>query len=251
MSDMDYNYRINMNGIDTMAVYSRVSVEKIFLPLLERLTNLQREKGRRILVFVAAPPGAGKSTLCSFLQDLSEKQENITDVQAIGMDGFHRRQEYLLSHTTIRDGKEIKMVEIKGAPETFDVDLFEKSIEKVLSEKTIGWPEYNRKLHNPVDDAITVNRDIVLLEGNYLLLDMPKWRDLKRFADMTIRITADKEMLKKRLVERKAASGNSLEDALRFVEFSDMANVELCLERSARADLELVTDADGNFSVRK
>ena len=63
------------------------------------------------------------------------------------------------------------MVDIKGAPNTFDLELFEKAIRDVDGGDEVGWPEYNRKLHNPVDNAIKVNRDIVLLERNYLLLD--------------------------------------------------------------------------------
>lgn len=33
---------------------------------------------------------------------------------ALGMDGFHRRQEYLKSHTMMVDGKEVVMVDVKG-----------------------------------------------------------------------------------------------------------------------------------------
>jgi pantothenate kinase len=164
-------YNVNMNGIYVNAHYSERSIREIFLPLLSKLTTMQKEKGRRILVYLAAPPGAGKSTLSSFLQHLSEQSDEYTDIQAIGMDGFHRRQEYLLSHTTIRDGKEIKMVDIKGAPETFDLDRFKQRIEDVLNDDVVGWPSYNRHLHNPVEDVITVSKDIILLEGNYLLLD--------------------------------------------------------------------------------
>ena len=51
-----------------------------------------------------------------YLQD-----EGVKELQTIGMDGFHHYQDYLLSHETIRDGKTIKMVEIKGAPITFDL----------------------------------------------------------------------------------------------------------------------------------
>ena len=69
------NYSININGIDVDATYSDKSIKEIFNPLLEHLTALQKEKGRRILVLLAAPPGAGKSTLVSFLQTLSEGVE--------------------------------------------------------------------------------------------------------------------------------------------------------------------------------
>lgn len=245
------NYSININGIDVDATYSDNAIKEIFIPLLEHLTALQKEKGRRILALLAAPPGAGKSTLSSFLQKLSKEQEQLFDIQAIGMDGFHRRQEYLLSHTTIRDGQEIRMVDIKGAPITFDLDGLKKKIEMVLSGGSIGWPSYDRHLHNPVEDAITVKKDIVLLEGNYLLLDEEGWRDLKDLADYTIFVSADEDMLRERLIDRKAKSGNSREKAEKFVDYSDMANVRLCLNKSLPADLELFIDQDGDFCKRK
>ena len=109
-------YQIDINGIMVDARYSRQSVEEIFLPLLRRLTALQAEKGSRILVMLAAPPGAGKSTLASFLRHLSLTEPGLTPVTVIGMDGFHRYQDYLTTHTTVRDGEEILMVKIKGAP---------------------------------------------------------------------------------------------------------------------------------------
>ncbi len=243
---MDYN--VNMNGIEVNAHYSRKSVDEIFLPLLYRLTDMQKEKGSRLLVLLAAPPGAGKSTLASFLQKLSEENEDLTDVQAIGMDGFHRRQEYLLTHTAFRDGEEVRMVDIKGAPITFDLNLFKKRIEEVLIKPVVGWPSYDRHLHNPVEDAITVEKDIVILEGNYLLLDEDGWRDLRSYADYTIFMKADEEMLRRRLIDRKIKSGNSKEKAEKFVDYSDMANVRLCLKKSTGADLTLSVGDDGEYN---
>ena len=52
------------------------------------------EKQARILVMLAAPPGAGKSTLVSFLEYLAKDAVPEKAFQAIGMDGFHRKQEY-------------------------------------------------------------------------------------------------------------------------------------------------------------
>lgn len=241
------DYSVNMNGIDVDAHYSEQAISEIFLPLLEQLTQMQREKNRRILAFLAAPPGAGKSTLASFLEKLSKENENLTELQAIGMDGFHRRQEYLVSHSTIRDGKEIKMVEIKGAPETFDLDLFTDRIRQVLSGGSISWPAYDRHLHNPVENAIQIGSDIVLLEGNYLLLNEDGWRELKGYSDYSIFISADEKMLRDRLIDRKMKSGNERDKAESFVDFSDMANVRLCLEHSADADLMLCIDDTGDF----
>ena len=234
---MDYIF--NNNGIEIKATYSDEEINGIFIPLLEHLSEMQDQKNGRLLVMLAAPPGAGKSTLSSFLEYLAKDTIPDKKVQAIGMDGFHRRQEYLTSHTTLVDGREVLMVDIKGAPITFDLDAFKEKINKMMSEKRCGWPIYNRLLHNPVEDAVSVDGDITILEGNYLLLDEYGWRDLSDLADYTISINADPKMLKERLIERKISTGSPKEKAIRFVEFSDMANVTLCLEKTKPADLEL------------
>ena len=240
-------FQIEINGLPVTAGFSEENIEEIFLPLLKHLSKLQNDLGRRILVFLAAPPGAGKSTLAEFLKYLSENTPGVTPVATIGMDGFHRRQEYLLSHTAVRDGKEIPMVEIKGAPVTFDLELFHRSVERAAAGEEMEWPDYDRTLHNPVYRGRRVTGDIVLLEGNYLLLDEEGWRDLRAYADYTIKITADPEILKKRLVDRKAASGMPREKAEEFVMFSDLYNARLCLERSGKADLELRLLQDDHY----
>ena len=242
-------YTVQINGIKVSARYSERAVHEIFVPLLEKLTAMQRAAGRRILVMLAAPPGAGKSTLVSFLEKLSRERPGLCPVQAVGMDGFHRRQEYLLTHSTVRDGREIRMVEIKGAPVTFDLEKLASAIRRVRSGETCGWPVYDRLLHNPVEDAVTVDGDIVLLEGNYLLLDEEGWRDLSAYADYMVSVSAGETLLRKRLIERKILTGVAEDAAVRFVDFSDMPNVRLCLEKSRPADLRLRVMEDGDYRI--
>ena len=233
------NYSANINGIEYSVSYSDVLVDGTLIPLLRHLSQLHTEKGSRVIVMLAAPPGTGKSTLVSFLEHLAQLVIPDKRVQAVGMDGFHHRQEYLLTHTVERNGKNIPMAKIKGAPITFDLDALTRKIREVSEGNICRWPHYDRQLHDPVDDAITIDADIVLLEGNYLLLDADGWRDLSRYADYTISLTADEEMLRSRLIRRKMKTGMSREDAERFVESSDMRNVRLCLDKTMKADLEL------------
>ena len=244
-------YSVNINGIDVKAIYSEENIQNIFIPLLEKISGIQKEKGRRILVMLAAPPGAGKSTLASFLKKLFEEREGNKSIQVIGMDGFHRRQEFLQTHSIIRDGKEVLMVDVKGAPETFDLDKLAERIKTVLSGEKCGWPVYNRHLHNPEDDAITVDSDIVILEGNYLLLNEEGWRDLSEYADYTVFIRAKEDLLRNRLVERRLASGHDREGSERFVEFSDLYNARVVMEKSRDADLILNLNDDGSYTTMR
>ena len=196
---------------------------------------------------LAAPPGAGKSTLLSFLGRLAGETEGVGRIQTIGMDGFHRRQEYLLSHDTVRDGKTIRMVEVKGAPETFDLETLAVRVKRVSLGETVGWPVYDRLLHNPVEDAVLVDGEIVILEGNYLLLDLDGWRELKDYADYTVSVRAGEALLRERLIARRIKTGVAEDEAARFVDFSDMPNVRLCLSRSMPADLQLEIDERGEY----
>lgn len=241
-------YSACINGYDIKAHYSEENINEIFVPLLKRLTKMQKEKDSRLLVMLAAPPGAGKSTLLDFLEYLSKTTDGVKEIQTIGMDGFHHYQDYLLSHETVRDGTTIKMVEIKGAPITFDLKALEDRIRLVASGTNCGWPTYDRNLHNPVEDALEVTSDIVLLEGNYLLLDEEGWRDLSDYADYTIFISADEDMLRSRLIERKAKN-TPLEQAKEFVEKSDMRNAIEVLLGSKKADLNLRINSDGEYEV--
>ena len=236
-----------INGLPVEARYSRETIDRILVPLLLELTRMQKEKKGRVLALFAAPPGAGKSTLLAFLEKLAAECEDAGKVQILGMDGFHRRNAYLLSHTLVRDGEEMTMVRVKGAPETFDLEKLTERLEAVSRGENCGWPVYDRRLHDPVDDAVTVDGDIVLVEGNYLLLEDPGWNRLRSLADYTVLIRADADMLRKRLTDRKAKGMASYEEAERFVEFSDMRNVRTCLERSGGADLTLLMTGDGEF----
>ena len=233
------NYSANINGIEYSVSYSDALIDGTLIPLLRHLSQMHTEKGSRVLVMLAAPPGTGKSTLVSFLEHLAKLVIPDKRVQAVGMDGFHLRQEYLLTHTVEVNGEAIPMARIKGAPITFDLDALTRKIKEVSEGSICRWPHYDRQLHDPVDDAITIDADIVLIEGNYLLLDADGWRDLSRFADYTIVLTADEDMLRERLIRRKMKTGMTREDAEHFVAFSDMPNVRLCLDKMMKADLEL------------
>jgi pantothenate kinase len=106
------------------------------------------------------------------------------------MDGFHHPQRYLDLHTTLRDGVEVPLARVKGAPESFDLEALTRAMKRVAAGEDCLWPVYDRVLHDPMPDALVVTGDLVLLEGNYLLLDEPGWRALASLADYTVSIVA-------------------------------------------------------------
>ena len=227
----------SINDLQVHAHYSDEMVKTVYIPLLKHLTKLHEEKNGRVLVLLAAPPGSGKTTFSLFLQHLSNQVPDVIPLVSLGMDGFHHYMSYLKSHTTERDGEIIPLAKIKGAPPTYDLEKMTDKIRRIANGENCTWPLYSRKTHDPIEDAVTVDAPIVLVEGNYLLLDEPGWRELREYADYTIQISPDESVLKERLIERKAASGMPIEDVIRHVEYSDVPNVKLCLEKSIPADL--------------
>ena len=163
MNSMDYN--VEINGLLVNAQYNQRTINEIFLPLLKDLTELYHKKRERILVMLAAPPGAGKSTLLSFLEYLSKNNPSLEEIQAIGMDGFHHYQDYLLNHTIELDGEVIPMVKIKGAPITFDLDKLRSRVKQIKEKPICKWPIYDRNLHNPIDNVITIDKTLYYLKA--------------------------------------------------------------------------------------
>lgn len=236
-----------INGFPVAAEFADETVEKILLPLLRRWQEMKRQKGARLIVFLAAPPGTGKSTLAAFLQQLAEEKE-IGSFQAVGMDGFHYHQEYILSHTVCRGGEEIPMQRIKGAPESFDADKLKAALQRLRTEN-VCFPVYDRTRHDVLEEALPVTADIVLVEGNYLLLDQNVWRELTH--DASVFIETEEALVRGRLLSRKMAGGATREEALRHYENADGPNIRLTLAERLPADITLVMAGDGKLSRKR
>ena len=203
----------------------------------------------RTVVFLAAPPGAGKSTLAAVLERLAQSQPGMPRVQAVGMDGFHHTNAYLDCHTLdCPDGKPVPLRSIKGAPETFDVEGLARALHETrVSSDSVHWPAYSRVAHDVVADGPLVSAPIVIVEGNYLLLDESPWRDLAELCDLSIFVEADEAMLRERLVARKVHGGLARTEAERFFEQSDGKNVRRVLAHRCPADITLTLDSSGRM----
>lgn len=243
---MKENFHFCVNGLEIDAAFSAEDRERIFLPLLRRLTALQREKGRRIAAFLAAPPAAGKSTLCCYLERLSREEPGLVPVQAVGIDGFHYPQDYLDSHWISRDGQALPLAKIKGAPETYDVAALAALLRDIhLPDQR--WPLYDRRIHNPVAGALEIREQIVIVEGNWLLLDEAPWNALA--CDYSIFLRAGDRSQLERIVRRKMMGGYGEAEARDFVEHNDWPNIQRCMAHSRRGDLNLAPAPDGTLEV--
>lgn len=223
------NYNITINGLEVNATYSEKTIEELFLPLLEHFIHLQKEKKRRIIVFISAPPAVGKSTLVSFLAHLSKNVLHYDDIQGIGIDGFHFYNDYLEPRNLMKE---------KGSLRTFDIEKLHLFIER-LTKEDVYFPRYYRNLHNPVEDDVLVNKKIILLEGNYLSSPEKRWVDLQKYCDYSVFIGAESNLLKNRLISRKIKSGSSIQQATDFYETSDRVNALYVLNNRTPVNLTL------------
>lgn len=223
-------FKVTINGLDAVVNYQEEDLEQVFYPMIQTIIDLQKQKNRRTIVFLSAPPALGKSTLVACLEVLAKKKFNNDDFQSIGIDGFHQYNEYLIKHD---------LKKVKGAIHTFNKEKLKETLKQTI-EKDTYWPVYDRNLHDPIEDAIYINKKIILLEGNYL--SHPLWDDLKEYCDYSIFIGTKNELVKERLIQRKIKGGLSKQEAIDFYEASDKKNVEEVLSNHVSADIELFYD---------
>lgn len=239
-------YTTEINGLTQDIKFSVETVEEVFKPFLKKLSGLHATMDRKIVAYIAAPPAAGKTSAAQFLEKITREEKNLTPIRALGMDGFHHTSEYLKRNKIEIDGKEIFLNDIKGAPQTFDVDSLQEKIREVRQEGT-DWNIYDRKIHDVVHNVLSVEDDIILIEGNYLLLKDPHWTNIRVLADYTVFIDAEPEFLKGRLISRKIQGGLTREEAENFYFNSDSKNVEQVLKNSAHANETWKVTGDGEF----
>lgn len=188
---------------------------------------------RRVLLGIAGGPGSGKSTLArQLVQLLTETVPNSALV--VPMDGFHRPHAELVA---------AGMAEAKGAPHTFDAAGFVAALTRLKSaDGTVGLPTYSREIEDVVADAITVpgNVPILVIEGNYLLLDTPEWRPVGGLLDYKVFLEVARDKVRARLIKRHAEHGLFTEERNRkHIETVDLVNFDLVRQSRGRADLVL------------
>ena len=162
--------------------------------LLRSITDqIDNDNKKRYFLALSGPPASGKSTISEKLtNDLNKKGYKTSILQ---MDGFHYDDQIL---------KEKKLLLKKGAPETFDVMGLINFLYRLYKEEEVAIPIFDRSLELSRSSAaiISKNTKVIILEGNYILLNNYPWKELHKFFNSTVIINCEEKVLEKRLIER-------------------------------------------------
>ena len=198
----------------------------------EALGPLLDSDRRRILVGITGPPAAGKSTLATTLAHNLRTEFGPKAAVAVPMDGFHRSNEELAAAGLLR---------VKGAPETFDAAGFVSLLRRLRTPhdgEVVYAPDFNRSLNESIGSAIPVPAGlrVVVVEGNYLLLDTPPWSTVRELLDLVLYIDAPTPTRIDALLRRQRSRGLDHSAAHDWVHRSDEANAALIASTRDRAD---------------
>ena len=188
------------------------------------LIRLRAGQGR-FLTALAGPPGAGKSTLAAAVVAALGP-----GAKAVPMDGFHYDDAVLVARGA-RDRK--------GAPDTFDVQGFLHLLRRLRVEDEVAIPLFDRDLEisRAGADVVTAADRLLVVEGNYLLLNEEPWVQAAPLFDLTVWIDVPEAELDRRLQARWAHYGKTPEAARAWIDGNDMPNIRRVTQGSRAADV--------------
>jgi len=183
--------------------------------------------GRRLIIAIAGPPAAGKSTLAQELCDALA-----TGAAVLGMDAFHYDNAVLAERGHL---------DRKGAPHTFDVDGYRRTLERLCTnaDSEIAIPVFDRSLELTRASAaiVTPAHRIVITEGNYLLFEDAPWPTLRSLFDLTVWLAPTIAEIESRILRRWTELGHTTAQAAAKAELNDLPNARAVLDNSAAAQI--------------
>ena len=191
-----------------------------------------RTAGKRFILAITGAPGAGKSTFADRLCNLLNKDDAAT-AEVLPLDGFH------LDNAVLTDRGAL---EKKGAPETFDADGFAAALTRIArADKDVLVPVFDREadLARAGGRVIKTDTPIVIVEGNYLLLDRPEWTQNRKLFDLTIFLDVPMPVLEQRLIERWVRHGLHRDAAIARARDNDLVNANVVINQSLPPEMRI------------
>ncbi|MCW2804814.1 MAG: hypothetical protein JWN06_3031 [Propionibacteriaceae bacterium] len=193
--------------------------------------------GRRTILGIAGAPGSGKSTLATDLLAALEV-EHPGRATLVGMDAFHLAQRVLEQHG---------LASVKGAPETFDAEGYVALLRRLKTESgAVYAPEFRREIEDSIAGNVEISPavQLVITEGNYLLLPQPPWNQVRALLDEAWFVRLDDTVRRQRLSARHQRFGRSQAAALDRTLGSDEKNARLVDAAQNRPDLVIVAGVE-------
>jgi len=200
---------------------------------LERVISLSESVHSRVIIGLVGKPGAGKSTLSSYLLKKLPKETTAL----VPMDGFH------LSNTQLAL---LSRSDRKGAPDTFDAHGYVELLRRIKTNTTeeIYFPMFHREIEESIaaEGVIHPHTSLVITEGNYLLLGEAGWSEVAQLLTERWFVDTDNDRRMARLVARHVKYGKSIEEAHAWAHGTDQHNADLIEVTRVRADVEICLD---------
>lgn len=200
---------------------------------LADLLEARAAAGERVIVAIAGAPGSGKSTLAEKLVGkLNGRRAGLAAV--LPMDGYHYDDLYLVP-AGLRPRK--------GAPHTFDVGGLFHTLQRLRArdEAEVFVPVFDRKIEIARAGArvIPASVGVIVVEGNWLLLDQSPWDRLRPQFDVSVMVEVPEHVLRARLRGRWERLGLSEDDIVAKLEENDLPNGRLVRDGSTKPDWRL------------
>jgi pantothenate kinase len=207
--------------------------EPIDVAALADLLQARAASGGRVVAALAGAPGSGKSTLADKLVGkLNARQPGLAAV--LPMDGYHYDDLYLVP-AGLRPRK--------GAPMTFDVGGLFHTLKRLRAqeEDEVAVPVFDRKIEIARAGARLIPKDVpvIVVEGNWLLLNQSPWDRLRPMFDVTVMVEVPEHVLRARLRGRWERLGLSEAEITAKLEENDLPNGRWVRDGSVAADWRL------------
>lgn len=184
----------------------------------------------RHLVAIAGAPGSGKSTVAEAV--VEELIRRGAKAVVMPMDGFHLDNRLLEPRG---------LLPRKGAPETFDFGGFAATLHRVKSEPSVILPVFDRAREIAIAGAEEIGPEtrIVVVEGNYLVLDETPWQSLAALWDFTVFLDVAFAELERRLIARWLGYGYEPEQAREKALGNDIPNARRVVKHARAVDFRV------------
>jgi pantothenate kinase len=116
-------------------------------------------------------------------------------------------------------------------------------------EADVRWPAYSRELHDviPGRHPVQPSSNIVVIDGNYMLVDRGPFRGMPALFDLRIYVDSPAAVIISTLMDRHIVGGKDETMAKEWVKKIDLPNARLAESTKPLADLIIERSSDGEM----